>query len=220
MAHRLLVGWQRRFILIHEQNNLFVARRLQQRYECAEHRIDLGIVRHATRNAFDMAQLASRQIWGVQQRQQTGALALEDATHGCGGIGAPLRSRRKIKRYHRVACMLVSITTATRLPNLHDSEYVAVWSPVKGSFQITFEHRLIHALAKAVGPAAECDRCLTIQHIGNKHGLIDKYAAINCLGEVMYPNRQNRIIRMVDQSQAKSIISPIIRLFRHRRLSL
>ena len=55
-------------ILIHEQNNLFVARRLQQRYECAEHGIDLGIVRHATRNAFDMAQLTSRQIRGVQQR--------------------------------------------------------------------------------------------------------------------------------------------------------
>ena len=68
MALRLLVTWQRSIVLIHEQNNLFVARCLQQRYECAEHGIDLGIVRHATRNAFDMAQLTSRQIRGVQQR--------------------------------------------------------------------------------------------------------------------------------------------------------
>ena len=195
----LLVTRQRRVVLIHEQNNLFITRCLQQRYECAEHRIGLGIVRHATCNAFDMAQLASRQIWGVQQRQQTGALALENATHGCGSIGAPLRSRRKIKRYHRVARILISITTATRLPNLGADKYIAACSAVSGSFQITFEHRKVHALAKTLGPAAECDRCLAIQHIGNKNGLIDKYAAINCLGEVMCPNRQNRIIRMVDQ---------------------
>ena len=141
MALRLLVTWQRSIVFIHEQNNLFVARRLQQRYECAERRIDLGIVRHATRNALDMAQLTSRQIRGVQQRQQTGALALEDATHGYGGIGATPRNRRKIKRYHRVARMLISITTATRLPNLCANEYVAVCSTVNGSFQITFEHR-------------------------------------------------------------------------------
>lgn len=167
-----------------------------------------------------MAQLASRQIRGVQQRKQTGALALENATHGCGGIGAPLRSRRKIKRYHWVACILISITAATRPPNLCVGEYAAVCSTVNGSFQIAFEHRKAHALAKALGPAAECDRCLTIQHIGNKHGLIDKYAAINCPGEGMCSDRQNRTISMVDQSQAKSIISPIVRLFRHRRLSL
>ena len=140
-ALHLLVTWQRRIVLIHKQNNLFVARRLQQRYEYAEHRIDLGIVRHATCNAFDMAQLTSRQIRGVQQRQQTGALALEDATHGCGSISAAPRSRRKIKRYHWVACILISITTATRRPNLCASEYIAVYSGVSGSFQITFEHR-------------------------------------------------------------------------------
>ena len=133
-ALHLLVTRQRRIVLIHKQNNLFVARRLQQRYECAEHRINLGIVRHATRNAFDMAQLASRQIWGVQQWQQTGTLAPEDATHGCGGIDAPLRSRRKIKRYHWVACILISITTATRLPNLGADKYIAVCSTVNGSF--------------------------------------------------------------------------------------
>ena len=54
-ALHVLVTWQRRIELIHEQNNLFVARRLQQRYECAKHGIDLGIVRHATCNTFDMA---------------------------------------------------------------------------------------------------------------------------------------------------------------------
>ena len=140
-ALHLLVTWQRRIVLIHEQNNLFVARRLQQRYEFAKHRIDLGIVRHATRNAFDMAQLASRQIRGVQQWQHTGALAPENATHGCGGIGAPLRSRREIERYHRVARMFISITAATRLPNLCVGEYVTICSPANGSFQITFEHR-------------------------------------------------------------------------------
>ena len=198
-ALHLLVTWQRRIVLIHEQNNLFVARRLQQRYEYAEHRIDLGIVRHTTRNAFDMAQLTSLQIRGAQQRQQTGTLALEDATHGCGGISAAPRSRRKIKRYHRVARILISITTATRLPNLCVGEYAAVCSAVSGSFQITFEHRKVHTLAKTLGPTAECDRCLAIQHIGNKHGLIDKYTVINCLGEVMCSDRPNHIIRMVDQ---------------------
>lgn len=116
--------------------------------------------------------------------------------------------------------MLIPIAPAVRIPNLSIGKQTLTRATDRWTLQKSPEHRQVHALAKTLGSTAHHNGRVAVQHIGNKHGLVNQHATTNGIGKIMHTDRQNRIIDMVDKPYAKSIVTVAILLFRHRNFSL
>ena len=128
------------------------------------------------------------------------------------------RSARKVQRYHRIASILIPITPATCIPNLSIGKRAPTGATDRRTLQKSPEHRQVHALAKTLGSTAHHNGRVAVQHIGNKHGLVNQHAATKGLRIAVYANGQNRIVGTADQAHAKASSTINICLFRHQNV--
>lgn len=86
------------------------------------------------------------------------------------------------------------------------------------TLQKSLEHRQVHALAKTLGSTAHHNGRVAVQHIGNKHGLVNQHAATKGLRIVVHANGQSRIVGTADQAHTKASSTINICLFRHQNV--
>lgn len=138
--------------------------------------------------------------------------------HDAGNSGPAPCSARKVQRYHRIASILIPIAPAVRIPNLSIGKQTLTRATDRWTLQKSLEHRQVHALAKTLGSTAHHNGRVAVQHIGNKHGLVNQHAATKGLRIVVHANGQSRIVGTADQAHTKASSTINICLFRHQNV--
>ena len=140
------------------------------------------------------------------------------STESTSSALATPRDARKVQRYHRIASILIPIAPAVRIPNLSIGKQTLTRATDRWTLQKSPKHRQVHALAKTLGSTAHHNGRVAVQHIGNKHGLVNQHAATKGLRIVVHANGQNRIVGTADQAHAKASSTINICLFRHQNV--
>ena len=154
----------------------------------------------------------------LSYKPQASALARKGIAHDVGNSGTTPRSARKVQRYHRIASIFIPIAPTVCIPNLSIGKQTLISATNRWTLQKSPERRQVHAFAKTLGSTAHHNGRVAVQHIGNKHGLVDQRAATKSLRIVVHANGQSRIVGTADQTHAKASSTINICLFRHQNV--